>query len=168
MTATAPDPAEPSDPDSQGSLTVVRRIAQVTKEIIDRPWQEVVARFDAIEPELAALSGREANQREVRRRICEVILSFVSTADPPPDRASYEALWQRMLRVGFSSRERHLSMLFFRLTYLLDRTEDAPAIEADLATFDEQVQILLREPDPALGEQFSRVYGRLRARQQRR
>lgn len=162
MTTEASDSMEPSDPKSDVSRAVARRIGQVLGQVVDKSWQEAAGQFGDLESELLPLCATDADKLEVKRRICESILSELSLAEPSPDRAAYEAVWQRMLRLGFSNAERRMSMMFYRLTYLIQRTEDSVAIEAELSIFHEHVQVLLKQPEHRMGEHFARVHQTLR------
>jgi hypothetical protein len=143
--------------------TVARRIGLAIRELDGQGWQAAQQKFLALEPELLALFKSEADRREVRRRIREVIISDLSVADPAPDASAYERHWQKMLELGFSNDERRMSMHFFRLSYLIDNVKEGSGVVAELERYGEAAETLTKT-DRNLGEHFLQVHRRLQTR----
>jgi len=159
---------EPAHPllssDSEEYKTVRRRTALTTRRLAGKGWQEAAHQYSALEPELLDLFQTEADKQQVRRVICELILSHLSVAQPAPDESTYELFWQTMLQLGFTNDERKMSMQFFRLRYLIDNARDFGNIEAEFAAFGQGVRKMLDGPDAEMGQHFCDVHESLRKR----
>lgn len=94
-----------------------RRVDEVSLRVLNSPWDEMIKGFDDLWVEVKTnfVDRDDWRLKEAQRRICESKIRFFPETAP---KEPFDALWNEMLELGFSSLYLQASMAFFRANYL--------------------------------------------------